>query len=229
MLNIGSLLLDTFQDSMAITIEPNLNGVDNAAFKCMLVHEVKPRPVNTSRDSQRSEDKPLSDLASAGMSPRQSRPLETVKSSDCLETLVSPSMRSTSGTPRSDRPSFEPHPMVADAWENLRRSLVYFRGKPVGTIAALDPTEEALNYNQVFVRDFVPSALAFLMNSEPEIVKNFLLKTLHLQAWEKQIDCFTLGEGVMPASFKVLHNPVRNSDTMIADFGGSAIGRVAPV
>jgi hypothetical protein len=53
------------------------------------------------------------------------------------------------------------------------------------------------------VRDFVPSALAFLMNGEPEIVKNFLLKTLRLQAIEKRIDCFTLGEGVMPASFKV--------------------------
>lgn len=56
---------------------------------------------------------------------------------------------------------------------------------------------------QVFVRDFVPSALAFLMNGEPEVVKNFLLKTLRLQSIEKRIDCFTLGEGVMPASFKV--------------------------
>lgn len=53
------------------------------------------------------------------------------------------------------------------------------------------------------MRDFVPSALAFLMNGEPEIVKNFLLKTLRLQSIEKRIDCFTLGEGVMPASFKV--------------------------
>lgn len=54
------------------------------------------------------------------------------------------------------------------------------------------------------MRDFVPSALAFLMNGEPEIVKNFLLRTLQLQSVEKRIDCFTLGEGVMPASFKVL-------------------------
>jgi hypothetical protein len=37
---------------------------------------------------------------------------------------------------------------------------------------------------QVFVRDFV--------------------KTLRLQSIEKRIDCFTLGEGVMPASFKVI-------------------------
>ena len=82
---------------------------------------------------------------------------------------------------------------------------------------------------QVFVRDFVPSALAFLMNGEPEIVKNFLLKTLQLQGWEKRIDRFKLGEGAMPASFKVLHDPVRKTDTIIADFGESAIGRVAPV
>eukprot|EP00850_Spirogloea_muscicola_P016224 SM000130S27111 [mRNA] locus=s130:266742:270274:- [translate_table: standard] len=122
-----------------------------------------------------------------------------------------------------------PHPLVSEAWEALRKSLVFFRGKPVGTIAALDSEEEFLNYDQVFVRDFIPSGLAFLMNGEPEIVKNFLLKTLRLQAWEKRVDCFTLGEGVMPASFKVLHDPVRNTDTMIADFGESAIGRVAPV
>ena len=35
------------------------------------------------------------------------------------------------------------------------------------------------------------------MNEEPEIV----LKTLYLQGWEKRIDCFTLGEGVMPDLF----------------------------
>ncbi|KAE8690660.1 putative alkaline/neutral invertase B [Hibiscus syriacus] len=104
-----------------------------------------------------------------------------------------------------------------------KRSLVYFRGQPVGTIAALDNSDENLNYDKVFVRDFVPSALAFLMNGEPEIVKNFILKTLRLQSWEKKIDRFQLGEGVMPASFKVLHDPVRNN------FGESAIGRVALV
>ncbi|CAN1761666.1 Alkaline/neutral invertase CINV2 [Linum perenne] len=143
----------------------------------------------------------------------------------------SPGGRSGFDTPASStRNSFEPHPMVADAWEALRRSIVNFRGQPVGTIAAVDhASEEVLNYDQVFVRDFVPSALAFLMNGEPEIVKNFLLKTLYLQGWEKRIDRFKLGEGVMPASFKVLHDPNRKTDTLMADFGESAIGRVAPV
>lgn len=82
------------------------------------------------------------------------------------------------------------------------------------------------------MRDFFPTGLACLMKVPPEteIVKNFLLKTLHLQGWEKRIDNFTLGEGVMPASFKVLLNDGdAGKESLVADFGGSAIGRVAPV
>ncbi|CAA6660607.1 unnamed protein product [Spirodela intermedia] len=152
---------------------------------------------------------------------------------DNFDSIYSPgeAVRSGFSTPASSaRYSFEPHPMIGDAWEALRRSLVFFRDQPVGTIAAYDhAAEEVLNYDQVFVRDFVPSALAFLMNGEPDIVKNFLMKTLYLQGWEKRVDRFQLGEGAMPASFKVLHDPVRKMDTLIADFGESAIGRVAPV
>ncbi|GJR33666.1 probable alkaline/neutral invertase D [Tanacetum coccineum] len=77
----------------------------------------------------------------------------------------------------STRNSFEPRPMIAESWDYLRKSLV--RGQPVGTIAAYDQaSEKVLNYDQLFVRAFVPSAVAFLMNGEPDIVKNFLLKTL---------------------------------------------------
>ncbi|XP_074365040.1 putative alkaline/neutral invertase B [Apium graveolens] len=119
--------------------------------------------------------------------------------------------------------------MFGEAWNALRRSLVYFRGQAVGTVAAMDHSSEELNYNQVFVRDFVPSALAFMMNGESEIVKNFLLKTLRLQSWEKTVDRFKLAEGVMPASFKVHHDSVRDLEILIADFGETAIGRVTPV
>lgn len=65
--------------------------------------------------------------------------------------VYSPGGRSGFNTPASSaRNSFEPHPMVADAWESLRKSLVYFRGQPVGTIAAVDhQAEEVLNYDQV--------------------------------------------------------------------------------
>lgn len=75
---------------------------------------------------------------------------------EVFETTYSPGGRSGTGrsgfdTPASSaRNSFEPHPMVADAWEALRRSLVYFRAQPVGTIAAYDhASEEVLNYDQV--------------------------------------------------------------------------------
>ncbi|CAA6668408.1 unnamed protein product [Spirodela intermedia] len=158
--------------------------------------------------------------------------ISNIRGPDPLDGIHSPGAgRSGFNTPSSSAwNSFEPHPMVADAWDALRKSMVYFRGQPLGTLAAVDhAAEEVLNYDQVFVRDFVPSALAFLMNGEHDIVQNFLLKTLHLQGWEKKIDRFKLGEGAMPASFKVLHDPVRKTDTLIADFGESAIGRVAPV
>ncbi|XP_021748626.1 probable alkaline/neutral invertase F [Chenopodium quinoa] len=125
------------------------------------------------------------------------------------------------------------HPMVKEAWSLLEKSYVYYKGISVGTVAASDPSAEALNYNQVFVRDFVPSALACLMKDPPdtEIVKNFLLKTLHLQSREKRIDNFTLGEGVMPASFKVVidEKNERVKEILEADYGGTAIGRVAPM
>lgn len=69
-----------------------------------------------------------------------------------------------------------------EAWKLLRGSIVNYCGNPVGTVAATDPADKLpLNYDQVFIRDFVPSALAFLLNDEGEIVKNFLLHTLQLQ------------------------------------------------
>lgn len=69
-----------------------------------------------------------------------------------------------------------------EAWKLLWDSVVMYCGHPVGTVAANNPVDkQPVNYDQVFIRDFVPSALAFLLNGEPEIVKNFLLHTLQLQ------------------------------------------------
>ena len=69
-----------------------------------------------------------------------------------------------------------------EAWKLLQDAVVTYCGNPVGTVAANDPADkQPLNYDQVFIRDFVPSALAFLLNGEGEIVKNFLLHTLQLQ------------------------------------------------
>ncbi|EKQ70800.1 glycogen debranching enzyme [Leptolyngbyaceae cyanobacterium JSC-12] len=120
------------------------------------------------------------------------------------------------------------NPLVKEAWELLEKSIVYFQGRPVGTVAARDPYVEALNYDQCFVRDFVPCALLFLMNGQYDIVRNFLIETLALQSSDKQMDCFNAGQGLMPASFKV-----ETRDTfdqyLVADFGEHAIGRVTPV
>ncbi|CAI9118912.1 OLC1v1020539C2 [Oldenlandia corymbosa var. corymbosa] len=122
-----------------------------------------------------------------------------------------------------------------EAWKLLRGSVLNYCGHPVGTVAAADPAETSpLNYDQVFVRDFVPSALAFLLNGEGDIVKNFLLHTLQLQSWEKTVDCYSPGQGLMPASFKVKTMSLegRNGeleDILDPDFGESAVGRVAPV
>ncbi|XP_042482478.1 alkaline/neutral invertase C, mitochondrial-like [Macadamia integrifolia] len=122
-----------------------------------------------------------------------------------------------------------------EAWDLLRSAVVNYCGSPVGTVAANNPADkQPLNYDQVFIRDFIPSALAFLLNGEGEIVRNFLLHTLQLQSWEKTVDCYSPGQGLMPASFKVRSVPLDGSngafeEVLDPDFGESAIGRVAPV
>lgn len=122
-----------------------------------------------------------------------------------------------------------------EAWNLLQNSVVTYCGSPIGTVAANDPGDkQPLNYDQVFIRDFVPSALAFLLKGEGEIVRNFLLHTLQLQSWEKTVDCYSPGQGLMPASFKVRSVPLDGNngsfeEVLDPDFGESAIGRVAPV
>ncbi|KAI4339280.1 hypothetical protein MLD38_024241 [Melastoma candidum] len=122
-----------------------------------------------------------------------------------------------------------------EAWDLLRDSVVYYCGTPVGTIAAMDPSSSnVLNYDQVFIRDFIPSGIAFLLKGEYEIVRNFILHTLQLQSWEKTMDCHSPGQGLMPASFKVRTVPLEGDDSateevLDPDFGEAAIGRVAPV
>ncbi|XP_047156411.1 alkaline/neutral invertase A, mitochondrial-like [Vigna umbellata] len=119
-----------------------------------------------------------------------------------------------------------------EAWSLLQEALVTYCDNPVGTVAANDSEDQQpLNYDQVFIRDFIPSALAFLLKGEKEIVRNFLLYTLQLQSWEKTVDCHSPGQGLMPASFKVKTMKVegKSEEVLDPDFGESAIGRVAPV
>lgn len=102
----------------------------------------KPRHLNLER--QRSFD----ERSLAEASPRYSSRLENGLRQIDLESVFSPSRRSSFNTPRSQI-GFEPHPMFLEAWESLRKTMVYFRGQPVGTIAALDNSDEKLNYDQV--------------------------------------------------------------------------------
>jgi len=117
--------------------------------------------------------------------------------------------------------------LFEEAWGLLKNSIVEYQGKPVGTLAAVDKSTDALNYDQIFTRDFAVSAFAFLLNGEYEIVKNFLELTMKLQSREHQMDCFLPGRGLMPASFKINSTP--NGKEIIPDYGEKAIARVTPV
>lgn len=120
-------------------------GIEECDFSRLLN---RPRPLNM--DRQRSCDERSLNELSIALSPQPSSRTAEFSSriTDHMEYSFSPGRRSGFNTPRSHI-AYEPHPMVAEAWEALRRSLVYFRGQPVGTIAALDNSEEELNYDQV--------------------------------------------------------------------------------
>ena len=99
----------------------------------------KPRPLNIER--QRSCDERSMSELSIGLSPR------LLASREHLDHAFSPVHKSGLNTPRSLL--LDSHSILPEAWEALRRSLVHFRGEPVGTIAALDNSDENLNYDQV--------------------------------------------------------------------------------
>ncbi|KAJ8433945.1 hypothetical protein Cgig2_001874 [Carnegiea gigantea] len=210
------------------TSQPNGSYALDETEECGLAKILDRRwPLTLLENRQRSlDEKSLSEFAQ-GVPSRLSRNPDSIsRLAYNLENSFPPDRRSGLSSPRSGPStpsSCVSHPMAGEAWEALRRSLL-------GLLQHwIILRKNSIMIRHVFVRDFVPSALAFLMNGEPEIVKNFLLKTLRLQSWEKKIDRFQLGEGVMPASFKVFHDPIRNHETLIADFGESAIGRVAPI
>ncbi|KAJ0791435.1 putative beta-fructofuranosidase [Helianthus annuus] len=164
----------------------SMDSDDNIDFSKLLD---KPRHLNIER--QRS----LDEKSLVEATPRHPLIAKNGRHMD-FENVFSPSKRSSFNSCNAQY-GLEPHLMFVEAWDALRKTMVYFRGQPVGTIAALDNnSDEKLYYDQVrrvilttyfgstmfmvFVRDFVPSALAFLINGEPEIMKNFILKTLRL-------------------------------------------------
>ncbi|PKI77436.1 hypothetical protein CRG98_002209, partial [Punica granatum] len=105
----------------------------------------RPKPINVDR---RSFDERSYNDVSISLSPRHSfRNSENFRNLEHAGYMFSPGIRSGLNTPRSHS-YYETHPMIVDAWEALRKSIVNFRGQPVGTIAALDHSVEELNYDQ---------------------------------------------------------------------------------
>ncbi len=119
---------------------------------------------------------------------------------------------------------------IESAHEVLNNAVIYFRGRPVGTLAANDPEAPpaAANYAECFVRDFVVSALVFLAEKRYDIVRNFLEVVLQLRKQQRAMAGHEIEPGVMPASFRVVAQE-DGTEELVADFGERAIGRVAPV
>ena len=123
--------------------------------------------------------------------------------------------------------SIESQAILDSAYQLLEQSGLYYQGRLVGTAAALDKSLEAANYAECFVRDFVPSALVYLMDDQHEVVKNFLQLVVELRGQQSVMAGHERTLGLMPASFRVpAHGEAGRPD---ADFGDRAIGRVAPV
>jgi len=116
------------------------------------------------------------------------------------------------------------HTTTESAYKLLKNSIIRYSGGPIGTVAANDPNLASKNYQECFIRDFIPSALVFLMDGDNEIVANFLTAVLQLRGQQKTMEGHEIAEGLMPASFEVM-----NDGNIVADFGDRAIGRVAPV
>lgn len=124
------------------------------------------------------------------------------------------------------------------AWRELSQPkyLVCQAGIPLGTKAADVPSAStSVNYDQCFVRDFVPVALVYLIKNEAmigtgqtsissrQIVGNFLATLLKLQITPGLPQGIDRSPGMMPASFKVAANRLK------PDYGEQAIARVTPV
>lgn len=118
--------------------------------------------------------------------------------------------------------------IMQSARELMTQSIMYHNGMPVGTAAACLERPEAENYAECFIRDFVPSALLFLLEGDHAIVRNFLLTVLALRSQQPVMAGHKRALGLMPASFRVVPG-TDGQETLLADFGERAIGRVAPV
>ena len=122
----------------------------------------------------------------------------------------------------------EQQAVIKSANELMQSAIIEYKGQPVGTMAAVDPELPAENYEECFVRDFIPVGIAFLLDGQYEIVRNFLKTVLILRAEHGAIKGHKHVPIFLPASFKVVKKKNGNEE-LVPDFGDRAIGRVTPV
>ncbi|MDG4868084.1 glycoside hydrolase 100 family protein [Guyparkeria sp. 1SP6A2] len=118
--------------------------------------------------------------------------------------------------------------VLADAYRLLDDAVIRYEGRPVGTMASLDPRAPADNYRDCFVRDFVSSAFLMLLEGRSDVVREFLAMILRMRGQQEELEGQQIAPGVLPASFRVITLD-DGSEQLSADFGDRAIGRVAPV
>ena len=106
------------------------------------------------------------------------------------------------------------------ACQALEDSVIYYKEHPVGTVAARDPDVDALNYNHCFIRDFVSSALIYLINGKPEI------GGLHQIAGRDPFDLVGHGAHVLPQA-DMLDHGIGEDDVVLAVLDVGEIACVA--
>lgn len=117
---------------------------------------------------------------------------------------------------------------LEDAYRLLDDALISQNERTVGTVASLDPRAPAENYRDCFVRDFVSAGFVMLLEGRSDVVRDFLSLILRLRGQQEELEGQQVAPGVLPASFRVVTLD-DGSESLSADFGDRAIGRVAPV
>lgn len=110
----------------------------------------RPRKVNTEGDMLRAQS--LSETQFAGLRCLSPQMSSTTDNSNGLP-LLPVNMSDLDTT--SSAVGHETSPMMSEAWEALKRAKLHFRGEAVGTVAAMDNSEEKLNYDQVLCASLI--------------------------------------------------------------------------
>ncbi|MHB1229407.1 MAG: glycoside hydrolase 100 family protein [Halothiobacillus sp.] len=115
-----------------------------------------------------------------------------------------------------------------DVYRLMDSALIYYQGQAVGLMASTDHRAPADNYSDCFVRDFFSAGLIMLLEGRADIVRAFLTVIMQLRGQQETLEGQQIAPGVLPASFRV-YRDAEGNETIMADFGDRAIGRVAPV